>query len=242
MTLPQAPRREGRRRRPAHFRYYPVDPGTTHYGYLAGPVMWFEMHCSDLGSKPCLHELTAGDLGCPKCEFGEPVTKGALGFYHATDLKTYMVWVDESGRDEYDKWPPFRRIKLGRERVKGAPVWAQMCVSQEPVFQSSLPERKVAADLTDSLLRMWKMPDLEWWYRHTHGQSDNAVSLPEGTAVGDDGKPFSPMNQAAAKRAGARVVPSDPRTIGADLDALSPAALAARAPQPSKNGKHPPKG
>lgn len=234
MTLPQAPRREGRPRRPTHFRYYPVDPGSTHYGYLAGPLMWFDMHCSDLGSKPCLHELTGGDLGCPKCEHGAPVMKGALGFYHATDLKPYMVWVDESGRDEYEKWLPFRRLKLGRERVKGAPVWAQMCLTQEPVFQSTLPERKVAADLTDSLLRMWKMPDLEWWYRHTHGVSDNAVSPPAPPAP-----PAGHPMYAAAHRMVDEAIAGANGVDDATQKILDRAAASKRKwnGKPSKNGK-----
>lgn len=238
MPLPQAPKRGKDPRRPQHFGYLRGYRGEDLYGFLAGPMMWFDLHTSDLGSKPCLEVMTKGELSCSLCKHGAPVCKGACGFYHANDGKPYLLWLDESKRDEYETWRWLSKIKFGREGVKGAPVWAALCLSQEPRYSSTLPERKRPADLTGSLLRMWKLPELDLWYRVTHGVSDNGLSLaPEGNPVpAPKGKGKPPDMYTAAHRL------VDEEIAGANgIDAATEAIKAragGRAAPPSANGKH----
>lgn len=177
MSFPNAPKRGKSGARPDHFAYYPLDKGKDVYGYLAGPVLWLEMHCSDLGSKPCLDKLTGGELSCPWCVYGEPKQKGACPWWHSDDHTPHMVWLDDGRRDVYDDFKWARRLKFSRDRVDGAPVWAMVCLGQEPRFKSDHPHRQGPQDITRSLLRMFKTPALDLWYATTHGRSDNAMSL-----------------------------------------------------------------
>jgi hypothetical protein len=242
MSFPNAPRRGKDNSRPEHFAYLKGYKGEELYGYLAGPVVWLELHTSDRGSQPCLHLLTGGELSCSKCKYGEPSRKGALGFYHAKDWKPYFVWVDESREDIYAGFRWLAKLKFGREKLKGSPVWAALCLSQHDEFPTTDPRRKKPIDLTESLLRIFADDALTLWYRGSHGLSDRGVSLPKGTAVKDDGEPYSPALQAAAKRHGADVLPPGVRGIETDVDAEFLRGLQDRARKPSKNGKHPPPG
>jgi len=240
MTLPNAPRKGKDPSRPEHFAFMRGYKGEELYGYFAGPIIWLQMHTSDQGSKPCLHLLTGGELNCPKCKHGDPARKGALGFYHWKDWKPYFLWVDDTREDVYASFRWRNKLKFGREKLKGSPVWAALCLAQHDEFPTTDPRRKKPADLTESLLRIFDDAALTLWYRATHGASVNAVSLPKGTAVKGDGKPFSPAMQAAAKRFGAPVVPDGAAPVGDVLNAEYLAALEQRGQPPSKNGKHPP--
>lgn len=235
MSFPNAPRRGKDQSRPEHFAFLRGYKGEELYGYFAGPIIWLELHTSDQGSKPCLHLLTAGELSCPKCKYGEPARKGACGFYHWKDWKPYFLWVDDSRDDVYAAFRWGSKIKFGREKTKGSPVWAALCLSQHDEFPTTDPRRKKPVDLTESLLRIFDDAALTLWYRATHGLSDNAMSLPKGVAVKEDGAPFGPMHQAAARRFGAPVVPTDPRSVANDLGVEFIQSL------PSRNGKQKPK-
>lgn len=240
MSIPNAPRRGKDPSRPEHFAFLRGYKGEELYGYFAGPIIWLEMHTSDQGSKPCMHLLTNGELSCPKCKFGEPARKGACGFYHWRDWKPYFLWVDDSREDIYATFKWQNKIKFGREKLKGSPVWAALCLAQHDEFPTTDARRKKPADLTESLLRIFDDAALTLWYRTTHGASDKPVSLPTGTAVKDNGTPYKPEYQAAAKRAGARVIPNDPPSIDTDLSVEYLQGIQDRGRKPSKNGKHPP--
>jgi hypothetical protein len=242
VSFPNAPRRGKESSRPEHFAFLRGYKGEELYGFFAGPIIWLQMHTSDQGSKPCLHLLSGGELSCPKCKYGEPARKGACGFYHWRDWKPYFLWVDDSREDVYEAFRWKHKIKFGREKCKGSPVWAALCLAQHDEFPTTDPRRLRPADLTESLLRIFDDAALTLWYRTTHGASDKPVSLPKGTAVREDGTPFSPQMQAAAKRYGAPVRTGDPETIETDLSVDYLQALQGRDTRPSKNGKHKPEG
>jgi hypothetical protein len=90
-------------------------------------------------------------------------------------------------------------------------------------------------------LRVWGLPELIDWYQRTQQPSDTALTLPPGVAVRDDGKPYSPALQGAAKRWGADVVTDGPpaELYDAAVDRLK--AHAAAAAKPSTNGKPKPR-
>lgn len=242
MSFPNAPRRGKDDTRPDHFAYLRGYKGEELYGHLAGPIIWIELHTSDWGSKPCLRQLTGGELSCAKCKESGPVCKGACGFYHWRDSKPYFLWLDDSKRDEYDALRWLDKLKFGREKIKGSPVWVQKCFEQERSFASTRPQCRQPADLTESLLTIFGDTALSLWYRATHGRSDTAVSLPpvakpapapvaKSAPVGD------PMYRGAHRLVDAAIIASD----GVDA-ATEEIMRRARGAKPSRNGKHKPPG
>lgn len=242
MSFPNAPRRGKDRSRPEHFAFLRGYKGEELYGYLAGPMLWLEMHTSDQGSKPCLHLMTGGDLSCPKCKFGEPTRKGALGFYHWKDWKPYFLWVDESREDIYAGFRWLSKIKFGREKVKGSPVWAALCLAQHDEFPTTDPRRRKPADLTESLLRIFDDAALTMWYRTTHGGSDNGLSQRQPPAPEQAGAKRKPAKVDPMYAAAHRKVDAALNGTGSTDDALDQALRRAGAAPPSENGKHPPPG
>lgn len=242
MSFPNAPRRGKEDARPDHFAYLRGYKGEELYGYVAAPLIWIELHTSDWGSKPCLKALTKGELKCGKCKDSHPVCKGALGFYHWKDYKPYFLWMDESKRDDYDALRWLDKVKFGREKIKGAPVWAQKCFEQERSFASTRPQCRQPADLTESLLRIFDDNALTLWYRQTHGAGDNALSLPEKPEPAPGPKPKK-VKLPAAKVAEDQAVAEEMKRSGDPYDAVI-ARLRERMGglAPSANGKHKPKG
>lgn len=242
MSLPQAPKRGKEPRRPQHFGYLPIAKGEKVTGYLAGPVQWYDMHTSDLGSKPCLELMTDGALSCPLCADDVPAVKGACPFYHSTAHKPHMVWLDEGDRDKVEKFRFLLRVQFWREKYKGAPLSVEPCLSQEPEFFSTLPEKNRAADVSDSLLRMWKLPHLVAWFRAGSPAGDTALSqIPPAPPAAPGGKKkpakVDPMYAAAHRKVDAAM-----NGTGSTDDALDRALNRAGVPAPSPNGKHPPPG
>lgn len=178
MSLPQSPPGRGGRRPHVHWVYIPTAPGKTWHAWIAGSCHWFLCHTKGK-TKPCLHALTGGELTCDKCspfEVGQVV--GYQPLYRETDARPCMVIVHEYTRELMDKFRLHSRVAVGRGEGSTDGVWVNTALKHEPFFRSSLPERNQPADLTETLLRVWAIPELTEWYRQTHGRSDNAVSQP----------------------------------------------------------------
>ena len=173
MSLPQIPPRRGDSPRHVYFTYVGCDRGYTFEAWIAGPPMWFAMHPSTK-SKPCLEEMTGNHLKCPFCAAGKlAMVKGYVPLYRSADAKPVMVVIDEAVRDEVDRIELFARVKVGREKSRGSTVWVKRLLVQEPKWQSTLPERQRAADLTFTLLRMWQIPELFDWYRNNQALAED---------------------------------------------------------------------
>lgn len=173
MTLPSAPKRgEGTPRR-VHFTYTSTAGGSSYHAYIAGPTIWLYMHPNRDGSKPCLHELTDGQLVC-QCDARPliPVMKGWVPLYRESDYKPICVPVNEESRDHLDTLALHTRVVVARERSRGSAVTVVRALSHMPIFATTIPERRVAADLTTTLLFMFKMPELIDWYQRTQSRAD----------------------------------------------------------------------
>lgn len=207
MGLRKATPGEGAGSGHVHFRYVGTDPGDRWFAWVAGPAYWLLGHPSSR-SKPCLDWLTEKALPCAICSpLKPPVMMGYLPLYRQIDGAPVMVVVYETVREKVDALKLHKRVQVGRELGEADSVWVSLALEQNPRFQTTLKQREQPADVTETLLRMWKMPELVNWYRCQTPQSDNPVSLPEGVAVTSAGTPYSPMSQAAAKRFGADVLP-----------------------------------
>lgn len=202
MGLRNASPGEGGRNLHVHFRYVSVAPGKSWFAHVAGPAQWFITHTSER-TKPCLSWITSGALHCPLCgRAKEPQMLGYLPLYRSTDGCPVLVVVYEDQREFVDEFNLHDRVQVGRESEKGDAVYARKALSQEPKYKSTLAVRMLPADITDTLLMMWKIPELKEWAKQQPKVSDTAVSLPPGVVLDSAGKPFGPMYQNAAKRAG----------------------------------------
>lgn len=176
MKIPNATPGEGARYAHDHFNNWSVKPGERHFAWYAGGAQWFVCHPSDRGTKPCLHWMTKGKLGCRFCGINKvPCQLGYAPMWRAVDIRPLFVIVYEEEREWIEKLELHDRVQIGREKDAGARIWVRVSVDQEPKFQTTLLRRTVKQDITASLLRLWRMPELVAWLT---GSSDNAVSLP----------------------------------------------------------------
>lgn len=235
MRIKRAGPDEGPRKDHDHFRYVETGFGKRWEAYVAGPCYWCIAHTSER-TKPCLKWFTDGELHCPKCKNPEPPKMtGYLPLYRQVDGCPVLIVVYEQERQYIDKFTLHQRIIVGKEGEQGSSNWVRGALSAEPKWQTTSPWRQHEQEVFHTCLAMWKLPELEAWLHRPAKRSDNAVSLPDGVAVDDAGKPFAPETQAAAKRAGASVV-NTPEAKDALDEAMRKLKERAGVLKPSKNG------
>lgn len=179
MPLFQTPPGKGGKPRREHWTYTPTPNGTNWHAYIAGPCLWFDCHTKGR-TKPCLHTVTNGALTCEKCSpFEVPEEVGFQPLYREDTGKPVVVVVHEYSRDQVDALRFHQRVVVGREKLIGSPLWIHKALHHEPRYTSSLPHRMRPADPTESLVRLWGMPELVEWFYKQRGPSDTAVSLPQ---------------------------------------------------------------
>lgn len=231
---------EGGGKRRVHFVHVITKANQTWHAHVAGPCHWYECHCKGR-TKPCLAWLTDGELACERCSPLAPTEDiGYMPLYREVDGKPCFVVVHDYVRDKVDALKLHQRVMVGRGSEQSDGVYVLPALNPRPLYETSRADFRQPADLTESLLRVWGIPDLVAWYGQTQVPSDNAVSLPKGKALKSDGKPFSPAMQAAAKRNGAPVVPDNETGEVVDVVLERLKNYAAQA-EPSANGKHKPK-
>lgn len=178
MSLPQTPPGGGGRRAHVHWVYIPTPKGKNWTAWIAGPCHWYTCHTKGK-SKPCLHCMTGGDLTCELCSpFEVPVVIGYQPLYRECDGRPCQVVVHEYSREAIDAFKLHQPVRIMRGEGSTDSVAIMPQLGSAPRYTSRLAERLRPADLTETLLRMWSMPELTEWYRQTHGHGDNAVSLP----------------------------------------------------------------
>lgn len=190
MRIPSQPRRTGARSKAVHFTYVPTERGQPYEAYLAGPVWWGELHMLK-PSKPCVYAITGGEIACRYC--GQPprpiaVMKGWVPLIRRADTWPICVPVDEVQRDHLDTIKPFTKVIVGRERGKGIGVYVRMATNQEPAWSSSLPEWNEPADITESLINMWKLPEVTQFFC-SRATSDKPVSPVKAAASAEESDP-----------------------------------------------------
>jgi len=241
MSLRKAAPGEGGASTRVHFRYVGVGPNKTWPAHVAGPCQWFMCHTSER-TKPCLDWITRGALSCPRCgKSDEPKELGYMPLYRSSDGCPVMVVLYADQREHADKLELHERVMVGREGEKGDAVYIRKALEKTPKYQSSLSVRMFAADLTCTLLVMWKLPELTDWYSRNKNASDKSLSLPQGIAVRPDGTPYSPAMQGAAKRFGADVLDDDATKAAFDASLKGMREKAAEMDKPHTNGKPKPR-
>lgn len=177
MSLPSTPRGALPQRR-VHFRFTPTDRGSKWHAWIAGPALWIASHTQHR-STPCCTVVTKSKVKCERCAKGHTVeTIGYVPLYRDIDWKPVCVIVHEDQRDVCDKLWLHAFVLIGRQGGSGDGVWLRPTVT-DLKFETTLPERKVEADITESCLTYWKLPEFEAWYRQSQfAKQPQKVTLP----------------------------------------------------------------
>lgn len=129
--------------------------------YLAGSPWWYLCHTVEgRKSKPCLHELTDGQLKCPMCP--KPVEwLGYTPLYAESSHRPVVVGLRKHSQEPVSKIPRCARVLVARPKGKFAPVEVTAHGSER--YVTSRDDRQSAPDLTDFLLTIWKLPVIDLW-------------------------------------------------------------------------------
>jgi hypothetical protein len=187
--------------------------------------------------------MTHGELLCERCnDLSPPIDIGYLPLYREQDGRPCFVVLHDYTRDVVDGLKLHQRVIVGREGEQADGVWVSVAPNPRPLYQSTRAEFNRAADLTQSLLRVWGIPELVEWYNRTQARESEIVPVPVPPVTKSDGKPFDPMHAAAARRFAPPVEVE--QTSGADAAREALKRIQEQAAKPSTNGKHktPPKG
>lgn len=243
MPLPQKPPGRGAANRRVHFPFATTPRGGSWEAYIAGPCHWYD--CHTIGrSKPCLCEMTDGELVCDRDhDLDEPRTLGYQPLYAASNGRPCFVIVYDYAREQIDKLRLHFLVQVSREKGKSETVAIVHHKLTAPLYHSTRADLMRPADLTESLLRIWKIPELVAWYRCTQGKGDNTMSLSEPAFTPPAKKP--PLKETDVRAQMARHLidqagGEQPETIAAEAaDAALRKLVQKKAEYDrSKNGKH----
>lgn len=206
------------------------------HAWVAGPIHWYV--CHDLKrTKPCVHQVTNGEVSCAWCDGLIPTsTKGYIPLYRYPDGKPVYELLYDDAREELDKLKLHERVMVFRGPLQNDIVHVLRLSEQSPAWQTSDAEKRGPRDITVSLLRMWKIPELIAWYNVTEARNvpqpkvdnDNVVSLKSRLLDGVGGT----VEDFAALALGERV--SEVERLKRHAEAIERGKSAAR------NGKHKP--
>jgi hypothetical protein len=151
------------------FAYHNTAPGLKNAwnGWLACDVYWCKAHehkpPQQYGTKPCLHWLTNGAVGCPWCRPGAVVKDiGYVHLYRETDLKAMLVLVQDSVADLLAGLSFGSHVLVGRLEAS-ASTFVKRSDSNVP-WRTDSEHRKRPIDIALSLLALWAVPALDSWY------------------------------------------------------------------------------
>ena len=176
--------------------------------WLAGPTYWceeaHEYHERIGPTKPCLHWLTDGALRCDRCRKQPKVTCLAwVPLYREQDGKPVLVIVHETAADLLAplRYPDY--CLVGRMEALSS-VFVRL--SDDALsLKSEKASRQSPVDVTNDLIGIWNMPDLNEWLRSRGSPMARAKVEPQEEPTQSNGKPFGPMYRNAAVRAEASV-------------------------------------
>ena len=177
MDLPRKPPEAGARELHWNYASTPNGPKGHWFGYLWGVPYEVECHGKER-SKPCLRILTGGELSCFKCEQGLlPKRQAYVPVVRESDGKPCMVIVQECGFDFFRGLHWKCRVLISRGPAADDSAIVSRATDQRE-WRTSLRGLERQANLTRTLLTVWKLPELVAWMNRTQRPSDSPVSLP----------------------------------------------------------------
>lgn len=220
-----------------HFPYVKTPQRTKWTAHVAGPAVWVLAH-GDNRTVVCSQWFTDGELLCQCCATG--VVARVVGYqplYREQDGRPCMVIVYEDVRHVVDELTLHQRVIVGREGDGTATVWIAPALVPDPVYQTTLPERRRPADISRSLLAVWRDRELMAWYYATQpGTQPGPVVMDRGS------KPRAARAAPLAAEVNAPPPPPPPPLAPVDDaapvgDLLSGTLARVRRKEASRNGK-----
>jgi hypothetical protein len=106
---------------------------------------------------------------------------GYVPVYRESDGAPCCVIVHDSAADLLTglSYPDY--VLVSRDHGEADSVCVQRALTRKP-FRSALPARQHAADVTDTLLRMWRINELTEWYRARNPSCSAPVPTPAAPA------------------------------------------------------------
>jgi len=230
----------GGEKRRVHFVHLPTRNNQTWHAHVAGPCHWYTCHTKGR-TKPCLHWLTDGELVCERCASTTPPEDiGYQPLFREVDGRPCFVVVHDYSREKIDQLRFHSRVIVGRGAEQSDGVYVIPALNARPLYETSREEFRREADLTETLLRVWGLPELIEWYHRTQRVPASSPVPPVAPAK-KSAKPVDPMYVAAHERWTPDTVPESTSGEEAIQAAADRAALRA-AQSPHANGKLPKKG
>ena len=137
------------------------EAGEQWLAYLAGQPWWFLCH-STTGrrSKPCLHDISGGDLACPYC----PSASFLFGYcplYRESDHRPVLVGLRQHSAEPVSRIARCARVLVARLHSEFNAVSVERHGSER--YQTARSDRQCEPDLSGCLLRLWGIPELTQW-------------------------------------------------------------------------------
>jgi hypothetical protein len=215
-----------------HATYLKVACGSQECGYKAGELHGVEGHRT-YAHQPCCAAITGGAIDCAYCAAGlQAEWRGYVPLWDR-DWTLRYVLIGPEIFESVDIIPRSSQVVVSRAKNPISPL----VIRQETKLVRSLPDKEPwtqAVDMEEICLTLWKLPALTAWVMKERAKQP---PLPKGKAVRTDGKPYTPVMQAAAKRNGATVRPeSEAAPLSDALNRVK--ALEEAGKIPAANGSH----
>lgn len=168
--------------------------------------MWIVAHGRSR-TTVCSQWFTDGAVHCLACDAGELAhIAGYVPLYREIDCRPCMVLVKEDARHQIDALFFHQRVIVGRDKIVNATCYVIPALVQEPGFKTTLAERLRPADISRSLLAVWRNPAVTSWHYATKGEPQPGPTL----ATPPAGKSATPPRRAKLAGELERKVPPPP--------------------------------
>ena len=218
-----------------HSTYLKVDNAKKIGAYMAGELYGCYTHRTH-SAQPCVSSITDDALTCALCAGGLiPEWRGYVPLWDA-DWTLRHALINEEYYESVNAIPHRAKVAVSRDKNKISPL----VIREEVMLTRELPNRAPWAAPVKMLsvcLVLWQHAELTNYFAKYNGVTGDANLAREGIAVKDDGKPYSPALQGAAKRAGAAVVAPLDAEFAKLRESLTN-KVAKLKPSANGNGKH----
>lgn len=217
--------------------HLPVPVSKSEVGWLASHPLGIICH-QDRQTIGCRSYLTDGHLPCWRCQPEAAMPKKWAGYVAVIDknLMARFVIIGETMRDGVLALPPYAMIRISKGKNPKDPIvvaadnWRTL-----PIPPSA--QRPWPVDLTETVLRLWRDPELAAWI---HANPAPAAPAPAAPAPAPAEKPKARRKTKAEERATAAYpipLPPDPAGEPAALDSVMSSLMKKAANlKPSANG------
>lgn len=126
-----------------------VLPGHKWDGWIAGPPVGIESHHIH-NTKPCLKSYFGPQADCPGCNHPSRVEdQWLVPLYRCSDGRPVCVWFHEDMADALFLTKLHEHVVVGKTHEPKTGAYLQRQLSSTNRYQTTLPERRVTADISE---------------------------------------------------------------------------------------------